>query len=488
MLTNRTHVGAAVLLVVFTAGLLSPSLRAQDLLHDSRVDDAIYLLDHWVDAQQDYQQFPGISMAVVHDQTLLWAKGFGYADVESKTPATPETVYSICSISKLFTSVAAMRLVDQGYLTLDAPVTRALPWFKVAADPAETKLITLRRLLTHTAGLKEDIGTPPDRAPYLYTVTREEFRSRLPKEELRHRPGAHYAYSNLGIALVGEMVSEVSGQSYKEYVTEQILRPLGMTSTSPDIGELWTSGEVAAGYGPLTRGGGRRRVESFRGQGMTPAMGFASTVLDLARFSSWQFRLLNGQDEILSANTLRDMYRVQFADPTADVYRGLGFSIRKQGAEELVGHAGFCAGFRSDLLIDPKRRLATVAMANSMIPAWEFTERAHAILAPAIDAAVSDPTGNRPTPTELLRYVGAYDSFPWSGEWQVIPWNGGLAIIRLPVDDPMKILRPLKRVGAGEFRVLEKDGALGATITFESVASGAVLRLRSDNYPYPRIR
>lgn len=488
MLTMRGHVRTAVVLVFVTAYLPSGRLQAQDLLRDSRVTDAINLLDRWVEAQQAYKQFPGISVGVVHDQTLLWAKGFGLADVESGRPASPETVYSICSISKLFTSVAAMRLVDQGRLKLDDSIDRVLPWFELAADTAETQLVSLRTLLTHTSGLKEDIGTPPNTMPYLYSATREELRSLLPEEELRHRPGSHYTYSNIGIAIVGEMVAQVSGQPFEEYVTEQILLPLGMSSTSPDVGQLWEAGGVAAGYGPVRRGGGRTRVESFRGNGMVPSRGFASTVLDLARFSSWQFRLLDGREEILRPSTLRDMYRAQFVDSTAGVSQGLGFAIQKDGPDEFVGHAGFCPGFQSDLSIDPERRLAAVAVANSMIPAWEFTARTHEIMAPAIDAALSDPAGNQPTPEDLHRYIGTYEGFPWSGEWQVIPWDGSLAIIRLPVDDPMEVLRPLEHVGGGEFRAIEDDGSLGMKVTFEPDASGAIVRMVTDDYPRPRIQ
>ena len=484
----RGQVGTAVVLVFAMAHMPGRSLEAQDLLRDSRVSDAINLLDRWVEAQQAYEQFPGISVGVIYDQTLLWAKGFGLADVESGRPATPETVYSICSISKLFTSVAAMRLVDQGRLTLDAPVDRVLPWFKVAADRAETQRVSLRTLLTHTSGLKEDIGTPPNAKPYLYWATSAELRALLPKEELRHRPGSHYTYSNIGMALVGEMVAQVSGQRFKDYVTEQILRPLGMLSTSPDIGDVWKSGSVAAGYGPVRRGGGRTRVEAFRSKGMAPAMGFASTLLDLAKFTSWQFRLLDGRDEVLRPGTLLDMYRAQFVDSIAGVTQGLGFAIYKEDADEFVGHGGFCPGFQSDLSIDLERRLAAVALANSMMPAWEFTARVHEIMAPAIDAASRNPAGSRPTPEDLHRYIGTYEGFPWSGEWQVIPWDGSLAIIRLPVDDPMEVLRPLEHSKGGEFRVIEDDGSLGMKVTFEPDASGAIVRMVTDNYPRARIR
>jgi len=487
MRTTRTQAGIAVILALASIHLLSPRLLAQDLLRDARVSEAVNLLDRWVEAQQAYEQFPSISLALVHDQTLLWAKGFGHADVESGRPATPETIYGICSISKLFTSVAAMRLVDQGAVELDAPIGRVLPWFEVGGDTIDTQRVSLRSLLTHTAGLDPDIGTPPDSAPYLYNATREELRSLLPKEGLRHRPGASYTYSNVGMALVGEIVEAASGRPFAKYVDEQILVPLRMFSTRPEIGDIAGSEMLAVGYGPPRRGGGRTRVGSFKGNAMVPSRGFSSTVLDLARFSSWQFRLLNGSDEIIEATTLRDMYRGHFVDSIAGVSSGLGFTIYGEGPETTVGHSGTCPGYRTALEIDPERRLAAVALANSMIPVWRYTSRAHALVAPAITAALSDPAGQNPTPPEFQRYVGTYEGFPWSGEWQVIPWKGSLATIRFPIDDPLRALRPLKHIGAADFRVIEDDGSLGMEVTFESNASGSIVRMITNNYPRPRL-
>lgn len=106
------------------------------------------------------------------------------------------------------------------------------------------------------------------------------------------------------------------------------------------------------------------------------------------------------------------MYDVQFADSVAGVSTGLGFAIYADQPETRVGHSGECPGYRADLLIDPDRRLAAVALANSMIPAWEFTARALEIVAPAIEAAASHPAADQPTPEEQRRYLGTYEGSP----------------------------------------------------------------------------
>ena len=112
--------------------MLAPTIAlGQGLTDDPRVADAIGLLERWVDAQRAYEQIPSVTAAVVHDQELLWSAGFGYADMESQRPTTPETMYSICSISKLFTSVSAMQLRDRGKFRLDDRVSALLPWFEL---------------------------------------------------------------------------------------------------------------------------------------------------------------------------------------------------------------------------------------------------------------------------------------------------------------------------------------------------------------------
>src|SRR5687768_10549427 len=126
-----------VVTVITVAVALNSTATAQDLKQHPRVVDALRLAEVWLEAQRDYEQIPGISAAIVHDQTVVWSGGFGFADLSAKTPATPQTMYSICSISKLFTSIAVMQLRDAGKLRLDDPVSTRLPWFKIRGTNPE---------------------------------------------------------------------------------------------------------------------------------------------------------------------------------------------------------------------------------------------------------------------------------------------------------------------------------------------------------------
>ena len=122
-MTKRT-----LALIVFGTSWMTPSaLQAQRLAEHPRVEEALHLLEVWMDAQRDYHQIPGISAAVVHNQELMWSEGFGYADLDRMTPATPNTMYSVCSISKLFTSIGVMQLRDKGKFRLGDDVGTLLP-------------------------------------------------------------------------------------------------------------------------------------------------------------------------------------------------------------------------------------------------------------------------------------------------------------------------------------------------------------------------
>jgi CubicO group peptidase (beta-lactamase class C family) len=474
--------------LILVVGVGSRGASAQEMVEHPRVAEALNLLDVWLDAQRAYEQIPGLSVAVVHDQDLLWSKGFGYADLETQRPAGPATQYSICSISKLFTSVAAMQLRDQGRFRLDDPVSSILPWFQPENTFPEGSPVTVEGLLTHSSGIPRESDHPYWTAPFDFP-THDEVVEGITNQETLYPAWKYFQYSNLGLTLVGEIVAVTSGVSYSDYVRENILEPLAMSSTTPEIGEIQGTPGLATGYSALRRSGDRLKVEPFEGRGIAPAMGFASTVEDLAKFASWQFRLLEtGDAEVLAANTLREMHRVHYMDPGWSTSRGLGFDVSRRGDKTFVGHGGSCPGYRSSLELQLDDKIAAVAMANAMINPGLFTRRAYEILAPALKAAKDKPDAEDVTPSDLQRYVGVYDSYPWGGETQVIPWKGGLAEISFPTDDPLEAIIRLKHIDGDTFRRIRDDESLGEEHVFEVDENGEVVRLWIHGNSSPRIR
>jgi len=454
-----------------------------------RVVQALDLARTWFEAQAAYDQIPGVSAAIVHDQRILWAGGYGLADLASRRPAAPSTIYSICSISKLFTSVAVMAQRDAGRLRLDDPVSQHLPWFTITSLDGQAEVVTVEGLLTHASGLPRESDHAYWSGPGFEFPTREQIIERVSSQQMLYEPETVWQYSNLGLTLAGEVAAAAAHMPYEALVRTRILDPLGMTGTTPDMPVPERGKRLATGYTGLGREGRRVPVPFFKANGIAPAAGYASTVEDLARFASWQFRLLsNGGAEILKVTTLREMQRVHWIDPDFTNSYGLGFSVWRSGNKTFVGHGGSCPGFRSQLLIKPDERVATVFMANAQgINAGQYAQRLYDIVGPVVTQAVKDK--DKPAPVadaSLDAYVGSYASSFSSTESAVVKWEDGLAMLPLPTTDPMDALTKLRHVDGHTFRRVRKDGALGEAIAFEMGTDGKAARYIQHNNPYER--
>lgn len=452
--------------------------RAQSLKDDPQVASALKLIEVWVDAQLVYKSIPGLSMGIVHDQDLVWSRGFGYADVEKKIPALPSTIYSICSISKLFTSICVMQLRDQGKLRLDDPVRRYLSWFKIKDAYPEAPEITLQGILTHSSGLPRESDFPYWTGPEHCFPTREQIVEKLSSQEELYPADTYFQYSNLGLTLAGEVVAAVSSQPYAEYVKKHILHPLGLKDTSPEIPAKHRGGRLATPYSKRMRDGSRKVIPFYLVRGVAPAAGFASTVEDLARFASWQLRLLEkGGKEVLGANTLKEMHRVHWVDQDWKTKWGLGFSVWRHKEKTFVGHSGGCPGYRTRLSICPQDKIAVVVMtnANDVNPS-AYARQVFDIAAPAIVEAVESPGKGKKAEPDLEKFMGRYD-WPLSREMYVLIIDGELAVISLPTDNPLDSLTKLKHVGENTFRRVRDDGNFGEEIVFELGPDGKVKSL-----------
>ena len=460
-----------------------------------RVREALQLLELWVDAKQAYDDIPGISMAVVYDQDIIWSKGFGYSNRDSRLPATPATLYSICSISKLFTSIGVMQLRDAGRLRLDDPIGRHLDWFNVRDKFPDAPPVTIEGILTHSSGLPRESDHPYWSAPDFRFPTREQIMEGLSNQEELYPAFEYYQYSNLGLSLAGELVAAASRQPYHDYIRANILDPLGMNSTYTDIPVNEHGRRMAVGYGTKRRDGTRPAVPVFEARGIAPAAGYASTVEDLAKFASWQFRVLHHRaNEVLTGNTLREMQRVHWIDPDWEAKRGLGFGMWRVNDKTFVGHGGSCPGYQSHFNLDPTGKVAIVFMTNAAgVNTSMFTGRAQEIVGPALEAAVADLasggtiSGDEAT-SEFEIYLGTYDRSPWSQESAVIVWKGELAVVSLTAVDPLGSMMRLKNTGEHTFRRVRDDDALGEEVRFEIGPDGRAVSMWQHGNFSPRVR
>lgn len=464
----------------------APAQKASSVADHPRVRQAAQLLDVWAEAELAYNEVPGASLAVVHDQERLWAKGWGMARPDNGAPATPETIYSICSISKLFTSISAMSLWEAGELELNDPVEEHLSWFTLR-ERHRGLPITVESLLTHSSGLPRESDYPYWSPPKFDFPTQKEIRKRLSNQETLYSPERYFQYSNLGLTLVGEIVSAISDAPYSEYVTDSVLRPLSLESTAPSI--PWESDRMAAGYSGITRDGGRSRMPTFEANGVAPAAGYSSTVLDLTDFASWQLRLLESDSaEVLKPSTLHKMHNVHWVDPDWDIHWGLGFVVWRTDGDTFVGHSGGCPGFHSELALQPANKFAAAFAANANgVDTRKFVVTAIQILTPAVSAA-TDTTGEPKTsPKRFEKYTGRYSNQPWGGEIAVIRWKNGLAMLDLPTDDPLDSLEELKHIEEATFRRVRENGDLAEPIRFRTDEAGEVEALVQYSNPRPKI-
>ena len=264
-----------ILLILLLLAIIRPCpAQSTDL------DAAVTLLRTWISEKMSCDGIPGLAAGVVANGRLVWSEGFGYADLDKKTPMTPRTLSRIASITKTFTATAIMQLQERGKLRLDDPVEKHLPWFRIRTRwPAEPP-ITIRQLLTHTSGLPGESAFPywsDHNFP-----TREQLRAALPGQELLTPPGRRYRYSNLGLAIAGEVVAAAAGMPYEEYIHSRILAPLGMKDTHVILPESARS-RLAASYDYRQPDGRRTPLTFPESGGLIPAANITSSVEDLAR-------------------------------------------------------------------------------------------------------------------------------------------------------------------------------------------------------------
>lgn len=486
--------------LVALALLVPAAIAAQSVSSNTAVIEAINVARIWLDAQHDYEQIPSISVAIVHDQELVWSESVGVASLEDRRLATSSTLYSICSISKLFTSIALMQLRDQGKVSLRDPVSKFLPWYAVKQQYDDSSPVTLEGLLTHSAGLPRESDHPYWSGPEYPFPTKEAVIAGLENQETLYASRTKYQYSNLGLSLVGYVVEEVSGQPYHEYVRQHILDPLGMNETYSEMPQQHIEGQLATGYSGMTRQGVRVEVPFFQAKGIAPAAGYASTVDDLARFAMWQFRLRGNREEVLHGFTLAEMQRAHFVDPDNDTRRGLGFSVSKRDGKTWVGHGGSCPGFRTTFTMQNDEKIAAIAFINVQENPSKYARGVYDLLGDAIrDAAKDDAdmateesddggngdggmSGSQDT-VEFDRYVGRYVRGMGASETAVVRWKGGIAMLRLPTDDPRGSLTVLRHVEGDTFRRVRSNGELGGEVIFDTDDQGRVIRMRNPiNY------
>jgi CubicO group peptidase (beta-lactamase class C family) len=429
-----------------------------------------------------------VAVGVLAGDEVVFAAGFGLADPVAGRPADAETRFRIGSVTKLFTATAVLLLAEEGKLRLDDPLERFLPGLVPRGPFPYAEPIRLEHLLTHTSGLPRE-GSFPYWTTHIFP-SREEWLARLPTEEVRNPPGSVYRYSNLGMALLGEVVARASGESWGSFVERAILKPLGMNRSIADPGPE-PPPDLARAFLRRRPDGQRAEVAYYDLRGGAPAGAMISTVSDLLRFAKLllEAHFEGGPSQSLPAvsrRTLAEMLRPRYLLPNWEAARGLGFLVSRREGQTYVGHGGWVGGHRADFVLDPSRKVAAVALTNADDASpWPFSRRALELFGRVVASLRSDPKPEPPAPPANWKpLLGRYTD-PWGWETEVLILDGKLTLYDRtypPEDNPEeRLIRLQPTADPWVFRTEDGD-----SVRFELDGKGQVVRLyRNAEYLTP---
>ncbi len=354
---------AALFSPVFAATALTPA--APELTPDLRA--LAERLDRQASSEFAKDGLGSVTVGLVSDAGLVWTRSYGLADMEKKVPATSDTVYRIGSVTKQFTALMLLQLVQDGKVHLSDPVEKYFPEVnKVQGRLPGSPPITLVQLATHTSGLDRE---PEDTETYLKGPVADWEKvliAALPHTRYAYEPGTRFSYSNVGYAILGAALGRAAGRPYVEYVQERIFKPLGMSHSffEPD-GQ--TRPRIAKGY--LSEDG---KVESetsereHQGRGYkVPNGAVYTTAGDMARFVA--FELGAEAEPVLKKESLEESFEsLVTTNPGFTRGYGTGFQVLRLGDAVVYGHNGGVAGYQAEAFFDRKSRVGVVILKSSL--------------------------------------------------------------------------------------------------------------------------
>ena len=469
----RTACVAAAVLVLLAAPVGSQSANPAD---NPDVQGQVRLFSAWLESQIAYRELPGVVVGVVYDQDLIWAKGFGRADLDVNRSMELDTRFRMASHSKLFTATAIMQLREQGKVRLDDPVSDYLSWFEVKSAAPDDPPITIEQLLTHSSGLPREAGSHWSDWEF---PTEGEVRALISDRQAAFSPEVRWKYSNLAYTIAGMVVEEVTGRSWGEYLQENIFDPLGMTSSSVDQEDP----RMATGYSRRLIDGSREVIPFIDARGMAAATGLTSTVEDMARFVSAQFREgVTGGDQLLSTASLREMHRVRMLESTWTQGQGIGFGVNRVDDKLYIGHGGGYPGYTTNTVIQLDSKVGVIVLTNTNDSnPGQIARQLMSSVGDAVATATAEEAKVVAWDPEWERFAGLYRSL--NGDRQIVLLNDRLVAFS---PNARQIGEPalLEPIGDGLFRLVVPTGGgpVGEVVRFVEENGEVVRMFTGDSY------
>lgn len=372
-------IAAALLLVIFlVAKMLATTTEAEmpvekakagipEIPRNPRIDEAIADFESRLSELNLLAQAPGAAIAIVKDSSIVYLKGFGVREYGTTDSVDVHTVFRLASVSKCFASFLTGVMVEEGQIGWDDPIVRYIPEFELNS-PEETARLRVRNVLSHTTGLPF----------HAYTnlveegLPLKELLARLKEVPLATPVGATYSYQNVAYSLVGEAIHRSTGKSYEAWMIEKVFGPLGMTDASIDYFSMMTNDNVAKPHMPRKDGWRKVSINNTY-YNVSPAGGVNASIHDMAQ---WMIALLGNRPDVIHPGTLAACYAPVVSAPSKNrnygrahrhsgSYYGMGWRILHYPDDTLVYHGGFVNGYRSEVAVNPKDKLAICILANA---------------------------------------------------------------------------------------------------------------------------
>lgn len=345
---------------------------------------------------------PGVALGISHGGTRV-TKGFGVTSVENPLPVTESTLFQAGSITKTFTATVVMRLMEEGKLTLDAPVRDYLPAFRVQDENASRRA-TVRTLLTHMGGWEGDYFADPgncDEALAQVVTGMADLEQIAPFDTF-------WSYNNAGFYVAGRLIELATGKPYEAAVQELLLDPLGLRQTFFFPEDVLTHRFAVGHAGPSTAPIVLRPWPLPRA--VHPAGGVVTSVEDLLSYGD--FHLGNGSApdgaQLLSPTSMRQMHRTQLVKQGTNEEMAIGWQVSRIGAARELWHDGWAVGQQALLFLVPSERLVVALLTNSVTGERLNRDVRRAVAREYLDVTISDPPLMTVTSAELAQYVGRY--------------------------------------------------------------------------------
>lgn len=347
---------------------------------------------------------PGLSIGIVYDNQIVYANGFGYENINTKSPVTTSSIFHMASISKTFVATAVMQLVESGKIELDEKVIKYLPYFKLTGD--DYKEITIRQMLGHISGMPNSNDYEWDKPQYDEGAI-ERFVRSLASEKMELKPGEKFRYSNIAFEVLGDVIAKVSGEAFCDYQKNHILNPTGMVNSSSlkpkELPENWASPHEMSLKPFLINIYPYNRRHA-------PSSTLHSNALEMC---NWALINLNrgsyGKYKILNNASYDELWNPWVKNEVGEItkYGGIGLSwfVSEYKGEKTIGHGGSDDGFHTYFIMLPQKSIGVIVMANI------FPAPVEEIAYMAIDII----NGNNITPIKPLASVPT---------WKILNENG----------------------------------------------------------------